>query len=60
MSERDRFFRVYSNLPLSIRKEVISIIDDKPISWNVAYNEISNKTELGDKILKKLIDLEVI
>jgi len=60
MGGTDRFFKVYSNLPLNIRKEVILLIEDKPITWNVAYNEVYNKTKLGDVILQKLIDLGVI
>ena len=60
MGETDRFFKVYSNLPLNIRKEVILLIEGKPITWNVAYNEINNNTNLGNIILQKLIDLGVI
>ena len=57
---KDRFFKVFSNLPEDIRKEIIVVIDDKPYSWNVAYMEIEKDTELGQKILKKLIELELI
>ena len=60
MKWKDRFLNVYSNLSIDIRKEIIVIVDDKPITWNVAYEEIKNKTELGKKILDKLIELELI
>jgi hypothetical protein len=59
MSE-ERFFKVYSNLPMNLRKEVIVVIDKEPISWEVAYLEIKNKTGLGTKILKNLIELHII
>lgn len=60
---KDKFFKFYSNLPLNIRKDVIldlGPIDGGPITWEVAYREIYADTELGIKILKKLIELEFI
>ena len=56
----ERFMKVYSNLPINLRKETVVVIDREPISWNVAHNEISNDTELGKKILEKLIELDII
>jgi len=56
----ERFMKVFSNLPINVRKEIIVVIDDQPITWNVAYNEIKHNTELGKQILKKLIELDVI
>jgi len=55
-----RFVKVYSNIPINLRREIILVIDDNPITWNVAYVEIKNKTELGKRILRKLIELEFI
>ena len=57
---KERFLKVYSNLPIDIRKEIILLIDNKPITWDVAYQEIDKETILGKKILKKLIGLEFI
>lgn len=56
----ERFMKVYVNLPINLRKEVIVVIDKEPISWDVAHNEISHNTELGKKILKRLIELNII
>ncbi len=62
--EKAKFLQIYSNLPINERKNVIIILEkDKekqPISWDVAYIEIDKETELGDKILKKLIKLDLI
>jgi len=60
MKEKDKFLKVFSNLSIDLRKEIILVIDDQPITWNVAYQEIINETKLGEKILKKLIELELI
>lgn len=57
---KDRFLRVYANLPMNLRKEIIAVVDKEPVSWEVAYREISSDTKLGQKVLKKLVELEVI
>lgn len=56
----DRFMKVYSNLPLQERNQVVVVIDDEPITWNMAYNEIRHNTELGRKIDNKLAELDII
>lgn len=56
-----RFIKTFSNLPLNIRNEIVYVFPDKgPITWNVAYLEISNDTSLGKEILNKLDSLEII
>lgn len=56
----DDFFRVYSNLPFQIRKQVIVTIDGEPITWEVAFHEITNKTEKGINIYKTLKKLKIL
>jgi len=56
----EKFFKVFTNLPDEERKNPIVIIDDKPISWNVAYDQITNETRKGEKILKILVGVELI
>lgn len=59
--DRGDFLRVYSNLPISLRKEVILVLEGKgPITWEVAFIEIENNTKLGEIILKKLTELKII
>ena len=60
LKDSERFFKVYSNLPLNERENTIVIIDDAPISWNLAHEEIRNETQRGAKILKTLKDLNFI
>ena len=55
------FFRFYANLPLGVRREVVLDLPERgPITWEVAYKEIKENTELGKTILQKLIELEFI
>ncbi len=60
MASREKFFKVYANLPLNLREEIILVIGDEPITWKVAYLEISENTLLGKRILEKLEALALI
>lgn len=56
----DKFMRVYNNLPIKEREQTIVVIDDEPISWKMAEREITESTKMGEKIAKKLEELEII
>lgn len=60
MVKEEAFFKIYSNIPLEERNNAIVVIKDKPMSWNLAYQEIKNKTKLGQEILKRLKRLDII
>jgi len=60
MDDRGAFLKIYANIPLSLRKEIIAIMDEEPFTWNSAYIEILNKTDKGEKILKKLVEMKLI
>lgn len=57
---REKFLRAYSNIPLNARKEIILVLEEGPITWEVAYFEVKNQTEKGKKILEKLNELNLI
>jgi len=60
VNKKERFYKVYNNLPLNIREEVIIVIDNEPITWKIARLEIDGSTELSDVILEKLEALQII
>ena len=60
MDSRIKFLNIYANLPLNIRKEVIAVLDNEPISWNIAYIEIKGETKKGEEVLKLLKKLGII
>lgn len=60
MEGKDRFIKVYSNLPINLRNEIILVLPEGPITWNVACMEINNATELGKRIIERLIELKII
>ncbi|MFH0987782.1 MAG: hypothetical protein V1763_00215 [Parcubacteria group bacterium] len=58
---KERFLKIYSNLPLGIRQEIILVLEDgRPITWDVAFIEVTNDTELSKEILTMLKSLEII
>lgn len=59
-TERIKFIKIYSRLPAKIREDIIVVIDKRPFTWDVAYFEVNNNTITGNKILKKLKDLDII
>lgn len=59
-TDTSHFIRVYSNLPLKVREEIIVVVAGEPITWNIAYQEISHDTQKGKDIFKKLVQLEII
>ena len=61
MKNKEQFMKIYANLPVNLRNEIIAVLPNVgPVTWNVAYLEISNDTELGKKILEKLSILKII
>jgi len=61
MTDKERFLKIYVNLPVNLRNEIIAVLPDVgPMTWNVAYLEISNDTQLGKKILEKLSNFKII
>lgn len=45
MNLKTKFLQIYANLPLGQRNEIIVVIDDEPLTWNVARIEIENDTK---------------
>ena len=56
-----KFLSVYANLPAGIRGEIVAVMENgEPYTWNAAYVEIINETELGKEIYNKLVTMGVI
>lgn len=54
------FFKAYSNLLADERSQIIVIIDNKPYTWNRAYDEVKGETGLGKRILNRLKELDIL
>lgn len=60
MDLSERFYKVYNNLPLNVREEVVIVVNNEPITWKVAKLEVDQNTALSNEILKKLSNLQII
>jgi len=60
MDLREKFLKIYSNIPLSLRKEIILVLNGEPLTWNSAYLEVFNSTEKGKDILNKLKEIDLV
>lgn len=61
MTLKDRFYKIYGNLPLITREEIILVINGEGISWKVAKLYIDDPdSPLANEILEKLAELGVI
>lgn len=60
-NKKEKFLKIYSNLPLGIRQEIILVLEDgRPITWDVAFVEVQANTPLSEEILNKLEKLKII
>ena len=57
---RVKFLKVFANLPLGIRVDIIAVIDKQPMTWYVCWLEVVHKTKKSEEILKYLDELEFI
>ncbi|MFA6526732.1 MAG: hypothetical protein WCT26_04980 [Candidatus Buchananbacteria bacterium] len=58
---KENFLKIYANLPLGLRQEIILVLDDVgPITWDVAFIEVKEGTKLSQIILEKLEKLGII
>lgn len=55
-----KFYRMYANLPLGAREEVVSIIKGEPLSFHVIKLELDQNTEVGYKALEQMLRLGII
>ena len=60
MDKRTQFLKIYANLPLNLRNEIILVLEAEPITWNVAYLEVMEETARSKTILEKLSKLQII
>lgn len=60
MDNRIQFLKIYANLPLGTRNEIVAVVDDEPVTWNAANLEIEQNTVKGKEILEILTNLKIL
>lgn len=63
LTPREKFLKIYANLPSQAREEIIYITGDenkRPYTWNSAYTEVISNSSLSESILNSLEKLSII
>jgi hypothetical protein len=61
LTSKEKFLKIYANLPLGIRDEIVCVLnDEKTVSWNAAYLEVKNDTKIAKEILEKMEKLDLL
>lgn len=60
MDLKAKFLKVYANLPLGVREEVVIVIDGEPLSWKAVQLEVEQNTKKGEEILVNLNKLQIL
>ena len=56
----DRFMKVYPSLGNAERQMTAAVVDGEPVSWSLAYREISQNTAFGNRIQNALEGMGLI
>lgn len=51
---KKKFLEAYTNLPETEKNQIIVIIETQELSWDAAYKEVIEDSELGKRILEKM------
>lgn len=60
MSLKSQFLKIYADLPLGARSEIIAVVGNEPITWNSAWVEVENDTAVSKEILRQLITVGIL
>lgn len=60
MDKKEKFLKIYANLPLGSREEIIVVVGNEPLTWNSARLEIEHDTDKGKEILELLSKLKIL
>ncbi len=55
-----KFLRIFANVPLPLRREIIVVVGEDTFSWSTAKAEITNDTEKAPIILEQLKKIGVL
>lgn len=55
-----KFLKVYANVPMPLRGEIIAVVDDEPFTWASARAEVTHDTEKAKRIISQIRGIGVI
>ena len=60
MSHKSDFLKIYADLPLGARREIIAVVGDEQVNWNSARVEVENNTAVAREIFNQLIAIGIL
>lgn len=60
MDKKAQFLKVYANLPLGTREDIVVVVDGEPLTWHVAKLEVEQDTPKGKEIIEILTSLKIL
>lgn len=60
MDNRTLFLKIYANLPLGMRDEIVVVVDNEPMTWNAVRLEVEQDTKKGQQALEILEKLGIL
>lgn len=60
MDKKSQFLKVYANLPLGARDEIVAVVEGEPLTWKAAKLEIEQETPKGKQVLETLTSLKIL
>lgn len=60
MDKKAQFLKVYANLPLGARDEIVAVVDGEPLTWRAAKLEVEQDTPKGKEIIDTLTKLKIL
>lgn len=55
-----KFVKIYANIPLGVREEIVAIVDEQPLTFYDIYHLIEEKNPMAIAALKQMQRLEII
>jgi len=60
VDKRVQFLKIYANLPLGTREDIIVVINNEPLTWKAAKLEVEQDTPKSKEILEILTNLGIL
>ena len=57
---KSRFYKTFANLPLGVRDEIVLVINNQAMTWNVIKLEVDIKSKLSKEALELMNELKLL
>ena len=54
------FYKMYANLPISVRNQIVAVVKNEPMTFSVIKLELDNNSDYGMEAIKQMRRLNII